>query len=117
MPVPRKIKRSRQQEQRGAQRLGGRVTSGSGNGWVTKNDVKTDDLSVEFKYTDKKSYSLKHADLQKAERNALMDSGREFAFIVGFGEVHGSNMRISDEYVVISRGYFESLRNASGHPE
>lgn len=113
MPVPRRIKRSRQQESRGAQRLGGRVTSGSGNGWVTKNDVKTDDLSVEFKYTDKKSYSLKHSDLQKAERNALMDSGREFAFVVGFG-VSG---RIDDEYVVITRGYFENLRSTSGHSE
>lgn len=112
MPVPRRIKRSRQQEQRGAERLGGRVTPGSGNGWVTKNDVKTDDLSVEYKYTDKKSYSLKHAELKRAERNALMDSGREFAFVVGFGETHGANMRIEDEYVVISRGYFESLRNA-----
>lgn len=115
MPVPRRMKRSRQQEQRGAQRLGGRVTSGSGNGWVTKNDVKTDDLSVEFKFTDKKSYSLKHDDLKKAERNALMDSGREFAFIVGFGNVAAN--RIDDEYVVISRGYFESLRNPDGHPE
>jgi hypothetical protein len=117
MPVPRKIKRSRQQEQQGAERLGGRVTSGSGNGWVTKNDVKTDDLSVEYKYTDAKSYSLKRADLQKAERQALMDSGREFGFIVGFGTKHGANWRIDDEYVVISRGYFESLRNASGNPE
>lgn len=93
--------------------MGGRVTPGSGNGWITKNDVKTDDLSVEFKYTDKKSYSLKHVDLKKAERNALMDSGREFAFIVGFGSTTaGSALRIEDEYVVISRGYFESLRNA-----
>jgi hypothetical protein len=115
MSVPRRTKRSRQQESRGANRLGGRVTSGSGNGWVTKNDVKTDDMSVEYKYTDKKSYSLKHADLLKAERNALMDSGREFAFVVGFGEAHGANMVIKDEYVVISRGYFESLRNPDGH--
>jgi hypothetical protein len=98
-------------------RMGGRVTSGSGNGWITKNDVKTDDVSFEIKYTDKKSYSLKHADLKTAERNALMDSGREFGFIVGFGSAtNGSALRIEDEYVVISRGYYESLRN-HGHPE
>jgi hypothetical protein len=107
MPVPRNLKNSRKQERRGADRMGGRVTPGSGNGWVTKNDVKTDDLSVEYKHTDAKSYFLKHADLKKAERNALLDSGREFAFIVGFS---------GEEYVVISRGYFESLRN-HGHSE
>lgn len=107
MPVPRRLKKSRQQEQRGAKSLGGRVTSGSGNGWITKNDVKTEDVSVEYKHTDKKSYSLKHDDLKKAALNALMDSGREFAFIVGFS---------GDEYVVISRGYFESLRT-HGHSQ
>jgi hypothetical protein len=107
MPVPRRLKQSRQQEQRGAQSLGGRVTPGSGNGWVTKNDVRAEDISVEYKHTVKKSYSLKQADLQKAQQHALMDSGRESVFIVGFGK---------DEYVVISRGYFESLRN-HGHSE
>lgn len=117
MPVPRRIKRSRQQEGRIAKDMGGRVTPGSGNGWATKNDVKTDTLSVEIKYTDAKSYSLKHADLQKAERQALLDGGREFAFIVGFGEKSGQRQVINDEYVVISRGYFESLRTASGNPE
>lgn len=110
MPVPRTLAKSRRQEQRAADRMGGRVTPGSGNGWATKNDVKTDDLSVEIKYTDKKSYSLKHEDLKKAERNALMDSGREFAFLVGFGDPN--TKRVDDEYVVITRGYFESLRNA-----
>jgi hypothetical protein len=111
-------RRSRRQEQRGADRLGGRRTPGSGSGWVTKNDVQTEDLSVEFKYTDKKSYSLKLADLVAAERHAVMDSGREFAFVVGFGEVRGQTMSIGREYVVISRPYFESLReSARGNPE
>lgn len=107
-------KRSAQQERRGAERLGGRVVSGSGAGWVTKNDVKTDDLSVEYKYTDKKSYSLKYEDLLKAEKNALLDSGRSFAFIVGFGKLFGSNLRIEREFVVIPREDWEALR---GHSE
>lgn len=111
----RRQHRSKKQEQAAAERLGGRRVSGSGSGWVTKNDVKTDDLSVELKYTDKKSYSLKYDELKKAERNALMDSGREFAFLVGFGVQKGSAMVIQDEYVVISRPYFESLRH--GHSE
>lgn len=111
------LRRSRKQEAKIAERLGGRTTPRSGAGWAVKNDVKTNDLSVEIKYTDKKSYSLKHDDLKKAERHALNDSGREFAFVVGFGRRlgHGS-MVIDDEYVVISRPYFESLVN-HGHPE
>lgn len=105
MVTNRNVKRSRRQEQRGAERFGGRVTPGSGNQWATKNDVRTDDLSIEYKFTDKKSYSLKGADLVKAETNALIDSGRNFAFIV---EIEGR------EWVVTSREYFEELRR--GHP-
>lgn len=110
------LRRSRKQEASVAKGLGGRTTPRSGAGWAVKNDVRTNDLSVEVKYTDKKSYSLKHADLKKAERNALADSGREFAFVVGFGRLNGhASMVVDDEYVVISRPYFEELYR--GHPE
>lgn len=118
MPVPRKQKKSQKQEAAVAARLGGRPVAGSGAGWVTKNDVKTDDLSVEVKYTDAKSYSLKYADLQKAEKQALLDSGREFAFLVGFGKPGApGSLVIEREYVVVSREYFEHLRNSRGHSE
>lgn len=117
MSVPRRQKRSRKQEEAGAARLGGRRTPGSGSGWVTKNDVKTDDISVEYKYTDHKSYSLTYSELRTAEKQALMDSGREFAFIVGFGKKNGANMTIEREYVVISADYFEQLRSHDGHPQ
>lgn len=110
MPVQRRQRRSRQQEQDAADRLDGRRVSGSGSGWITKNDVKTDDLSLEVKYTDKKSYSLKYQDLLKAEKNALLDGGREFAFLIGFGSSVGQGrMLIEREYVVLSREYYESL--------
>lgn len=109
-----RTRRSRRQEQDAADRLGGRVTPGSGNGWVTKNDVKADDVSVEMKYTDKKSFSLKAEDLRTAEKNALLDGGREFAFIVGFGDVNGhGTMVVPREYVVISREYYEGLRRGN----
>jgi hypothetical protein len=108
-------RRSRRQEQKVADRLGGQRTPGSGSGWSTKNDVKTNDTSVEVKYTDKKSYSLKLADLLRAEKQALQDSGRGFAFLVGFGTLYGSNMRIDHEYVVIPRADWEALRH--GHSE
>lgn len=89
------------------------MTAGSGNQWAVRNDVRTDDLSLEYKYTDKKSFSLKREELEKAEQNALVDSGREFAFVVGFGRP-GSQV-IDREYVVLSREYFEGLRH--GHSE
>jgi hypothetical protein len=110
---PRRQRRSREQEEAGAKRLGGRRVAGSGSGWVTKNDVKTDRLSVEYKYTDKKSYSLKFADLLKAEKNALLDSGRDFLFVVGFGQVRGASIRIEREYVVMSREHYEGLSHGS----
>jgi hypothetical protein len=55
------------------------------------------------------------ADLLRAEKQALQDSGRGFAFLVGFGTLYGSNMRIDHEYVVIPRADWEALRH--GHSE
>jgi hypothetical protein len=93
--------------------MGGRRVSGSGAGWVTKNDVKTDDISLELKYTDKKSYPLREEDLITAERHAMMDSGREFGFMVQFTAGRYPHRR----YVVISEEYFEELRGHHGHSE
>ena len=76
--------KSQRQERNGAKAFGGTVNSGSGNGIWRKNDVRTPTESIEFKYTDAKSYSLKLADLLKGERHALLD-GRRFIFGIGFG--------------------------------
>lgn len=72
--TPRPLRNSRAQEKRGAASFGGRVNSGSGNGWRHKNDVRTPEYSIEFKTTSKGSYSLKIAELLLAERNALADN-------------------------------------------
>ena len=82
---------SQKQEKRLAKAYGGQVTPGSGNGWVHKNDVKTPTLSIEAKYTDAKSFSLKLADLIKAEKIALID-GRDVIFTISFS---------GDEFVII----------------
>src|SRR6476620_4479996 len=58
-------KDSQRQERRQANKLGGSVNSGSGNGWIRKGDVRTDNELWELKITDAKSYSLKDAELQK----------------------------------------------------
>ena len=91
-------RRSRYQEDAAAQRLGGRRTPGSGNGWAVKNDVRTPTVSIEFKYTDKKSYPLRLSELLQAEKNALLDGGRDMAFIVELG---------GREWAVTTREYFE----------
>lgn len=59
----------------------GQTTPGSGNGWRKKNDVISADYSFECKTTTKRSYSLKRDELDKAEKNALMD-GRDMIFVI-----------------------------------
>lgn len=93
------LKKSQRQERSTASRYGGSVNSGSGNGWLRKNDVRTDEVSLEMKYTDAKSYSLKVEDLKKAERYALID-GREMAFGISFSGL---------EFVVIPEEYYHRL--------
>lgn len=94
------LKQSQKQEKRLAKAYGGGVTPGSGNGWVHKNDVKTDTLSIEAKYTDAKSFSLKLADLIKAEKYALID-GRDVIFTVSFS---------GEEFVIVREADYRDLR-------
>lgn len=93
------LRASRRQERRGAARYDGSVNSGSGNGWLRKNDVRTDTLSIEYKHTGAASYRLVAAELATAERNAVAD-GREMAFIVELG---------GREWVVLSEPFFAGL--------
>ena len=92
-------KKAAKQEKRLAKAYGGQVTPGSGNGWVHKYDVKTPTLSIEAKYTDAKSYSLKVADLIKAEKIALID-GRDVIFTISFS---------GEEFVIIREADYRSL--------
>jgi hypothetical protein len=66
------MKRSRQQERRGARAYGGVVNSGSGS-QRRKNDVRSPGFDVEFKSTTKRSYSLKLDDLKKAANHAVLE--------------------------------------------
>lgn len=76
-------KRSQAQEKRLSQELDGTTNSGSGNGWLRKNDVRSDDLSVEAKTTMAKQYTLRLNELEQAEKYALLDD-RVMAFIIEF---------------------------------
>lgn len=97
------LKKSQRQERATARRFDGSVNAGSGNGWVRKSDVRSDDVLFEMKYTDAKSFSLKRDDLTKAEKYALID-GREMVFGISFSG--------KDDYVVIPHEYYERLHDA-----
>lgn len=84
-----KLRKSRKQERDGAKRFGGTVNSQSGAGWIRKNDVTTPTESIEFKYTEKKSYSLKVVDLIRAW-NLAMFTGRRMVFGIEFMETPGN---------------------------
>lgn len=100
---------SQRQEREAAKRYGGKVNAGSGNSTGHKNDVRTPRdgtaLSIEFKTTRAKSYSLKREDLLRAEREALLD-GRSALFGVEF-RIEAPYRRF--RYVVISEDDFLDL--------
>ncbi|MFI9271840.1 hypothetical protein ACIGXM_14135 [Kitasatospora sp. NPDC052896] len=76
-----RIRASRRQEKKLAHDIGGHTTAGSGNGWAVKNDVRNPEWSIECKTTTKQSYTLTHAALTAAEKNALLDF-RRMAFAI-----------------------------------
>ncbi|AZM47777.1 hypothetical protein DMB38_20080 [Streptomyces sp. WAC 06738] len=94
--MDRRIKASRAQEKRLARKVGGTTTAGSGNGWAVKNDVRNTKWSIECKTTASSQFTITHAALVNAEKNALLDM-RQMAFVV---ELHGRN------WVVISEENF-----------
>lgn len=79
--MDRRIKASRTQEKRLAAKIGGTTTAGSGNGWAVKNDVRNAKWSIECKTTSSSRFTVTHAALVQAEKNALMDL-RDMAFAV-----------------------------------
>ena len=66
-------KRSKKQEERTADKYNGSRNVMSGAGWVRKNDVRTIDLLVENKFTDKKSYSIQSQDMFTLARTAILE--------------------------------------------
>jgi hypothetical protein len=97
------ITKSQKQEKRGAAKYGGRVTPGSGNTPWAKNDMRTPTESWEYKVTDKKTFTLKSADLIKAEEYALLD-GREMRFGIQMDQRN---------WVLMSEEDYDSLRGVT----
>ncbi|NIY68022.1 hypothetical protein [Streptomyces malaysiensis] len=79
--MDRHIKASRNQEKKLAKDIRGTTIAGSGSGWAVKNDVRNDTWSIECKTTAASRFSLTHAALVNAEKNALLDL-RTMAFAI-----------------------------------
>ena len=96
------VKDSQRQEKALGRLVGGSVNSGSGNGWIRKGDVRTDDELFELKITSAKSYSLKDAELEKLTNQALVD-GRIPIFMVEFKTT-------GNAWVIMSKDDYLTLR-------
>jgi hypothetical protein len=95
---------SQRQERDWADDLNGQPTPGSGNTWSRKNDVRSNQWSLELKTTSKQQFTLKAAELAAANRHAVLD-GREFAF--------GIDMA-GRSWVVMDADDWHRMREAAG---
>lgn len=100
------IKDSQRQEKALGRLVGGTVNSGSGNGWIRKGDVRTEEELFELKITSAKSYSLKDAELEKNYNQALID-GRIPIFLIEF-KTSGNS------WVIMSKEDYLTLRTEAG---
>jgi hypothetical protein len=96
-----KLRKSRKQERDGAKRFGGTVNSQSGAGWIKKGDVTTPTEIVEFKYTDKKSYSLKVHDLIETWMHACF-VGKRMVFGIEFMPTPSNEYTRKQRYVLLT---------------
>lgn len=96
------VKDSQRQERALAKELRGSVNAGSGNGWVRKADVRASKELWECKITSAKSFSVKHAELNKLNNQALMD-GRIPIFLIEFKEQ-------GESFVILSKDDYMELR-------
>ena len=96
------LRDSQRQEKALGRLVGGSVNSGSGNGWIRKGDVRTEEELFELKITSSKSYSLKDAELEKLTNQALVD-GRIPIFMVEFKTT-------GNAWVIMSKDDYLTLR-------
>ncbi len=89
-------KRSRLQERRIADDIGGREQPGSGAPWSAKGDVrKTGDLRVEAKTTSAKTFILKLREILKIRDEALSGGVEDWAMQVEFQDPLGRNKKVA----------------------
>jgi len=92
----RRLKKSRKQEKQTAERYKGSRNAGSGAGWLRKNDVRTNSLLIENKFTNNvKQYSIKVKDMSELRKQALMEN-RIPVLQVEIGGIHFITMYEDD---------------------
>lgn len=101
------LKKSKRQEKRSANIYRGSRNLGSGNGWMRKNDVRSEQFLIENKLTTgTKSITLKAVDLKELRERAIIEdrtpvlqfdlSGRNYVvlveddFLALIDDAHGS---------------------------
>jgi hypothetical protein len=97
---------SQKQERAFAKKVGGLSVPASGAFWSRKGDVRSDDLLVEAKTTDKASFSIKKAIWEKIRREALLD-GRTPVLAI---QIQNRNLVVLDE-----EDFLELRSNAARH--
>lgn len=94
------IDKSRKQEKRVADQVGGKTTPGSGNQWHTRLDVQSASLAIENKRTDTGRYILKATELRRY-RILAAKAGKRFVMQVDLSEDS------RDHYVLIPAEDYE----------
>lgn len=101
MPLSKGQRESRKQENDLALATGGRVTPASGAFWNNKGDIRSRLDLIEAKWTGKKQYTIKSAELKKIHREAILD-----------GRVPVLAFRLEEEdYVILSLHDFLAMRD------
>lgn len=83
----------KKQEKRLAGKVQGSRPAASGAFWTRKGDVRSEDLLIEAKATDKASYSIKKQIWEKIRREALLD-GRMPVLAI---QIQDRNLVVLDE--------------------
>lgn len=91
-------------------------TPGSGNGWVKKGDVRTQNELIELKTTLKHQFPLKVADLRKAYEQALID-GRQMTFIVEFADDNATYVVLDETDYRIMRSKLQEIEAGDRHEQ
>jgi hypothetical protein len=100
-------KRSRLQEARAAEDVGGRAQVGSGSAWNAKGDVRVPlSLRLECKFTGDDVYILHIDDLKKIREEALKGGLEDWAFQIEF-------TKWKRKYAVVDYKYFRYLHGFS----
>lgn len=87
-------RKSAEYERKIAKDTGGRVSAGSGSSWRAPEDVRSETHLIQHKYTERKSFTLTVAELQRVFANAGR-AGRDGALIIDF-ETYGLRVTVTE---------------------